>query len=284
MMKRSFGMVTLAASLALTAGCTKKAEGQVAAVVNGEEITVQEVNAEMGLQQIPPGVEKDAVRQGALQRIVERRLLAQAAKDDGLDKSPEYLIRRRALDDALLVQTLAKKISATIKVPEARQIDAFITERPAMFANRSILTIDRLQFAPKSNTSLLKQLETAHTLDAVADTLRTNKIEFMRDKGEIDTARLSADAAKQILALPQGEPFILPQGGLYVAGVVVSTRAAPLGGGQVRPVAVNILRGEQLNKAVESRLTAAKQAAKIEYQTGFAPPKGGAAKPAAGPR
>lgn len=280
MMKRTIGLITLTAGLAVTGGCAKKAEGQVAAVVNGDEITLQEVNAEMGLQQAPPGVEKDSARQGALQRIVNRRLLAQAAKDDGLDKSPEYLIRRTALDDALLVQTLAKKINATIKVPESRQIDAWVAQRPAMFAARSILTIDRLQFAAKIDPSLVTQLEAAHSLDAVVETLRTNKIEFRRDKGEIDTARLNPALVKQILALPQGEPFILPQDGLYVAGVVVSSRPAPVEGDKVRPLAVSALRDEQLNKAVESRLTTARQAAKIEYQAGFAPPKGGSAKPA----
>ena len=272
-MNRTIRVTSLAVSLFLLAGCEKQAEGQVAAVVNGEEITLQEVNAELGLEKVPSGVAESTARQAALQRIVQRRLLAQAAKDDGLDKSPEYIIRLRTLDDALLVQMLARKIGATIRVPERRQIDALIKERPAMFASRAVLSIDQLQFVPPAKGSLLKQLEDDHSLDAVAVTLKANKVAFARSKAEIDTGQLSAQIAAQIAALPAGEPFILPQGGLYTVGVVTGTRPNPLTGDAVDPVAVNTLRNEQLNKAVQRRLSEAQAAAKIEYQPGFAPPK-----------
>src|ERR1043166_1152046 len=85
-MKRSTITVSLAMSMVLLAGCAKKAEGQVAAVVNGEEITLQEVNAELGDGNVPEGAAGAAARQTALQRIVQRRLLAQTARDEGLDK------------------------------------------------------------------------------------------------------------------------------------------------------------------------------------------------------
>ena len=68
----------------LLGGCQKEATGQVAAVVNGEEITLQEINAELAQLQVPEGVDRAQVQQAALQRIVDRRLLAQAAKEDGL--------------------------------------------------------------------------------------------------------------------------------------------------------------------------------------------------------
>ena len=86
----------------LLGGCQKEATGQVAAVVNGEEITLQEINAELAQLQVPEGVDRAQVQQAALQRIVDRRLLAQAAKEDGLDATPEFLVRHRQLEDALL--------------------------------------------------------------------------------------------------------------------------------------------------------------------------------------
>ena len=177
-MNRTIRLASLAASLILLAGCEKTAEGQVAAVVNGEEITLREVDMEMEMQKVSKGIAESTARQAALQRIVQRRLLAQAARSDGIDQSPDYLIRRRVLDDSLLIQLLAKKIDATIKVPQPSAIDALIKERPAMFANRTMMTIDRIQFA--GNESVLKQLEDAHSIDAVVEVLNANKIEFTR--------------------------------------------------------------------------------------------------------
>ena len=78
--------IALALVLGSLAACKQEATGQVAAVVNGEEITLQEVNSEIGGAELPQNVDRKAIQQAALQRIIERRLLAQAAKDDGLDK------------------------------------------------------------------------------------------------------------------------------------------------------------------------------------------------------
>ena len=95
-MNRKISLTFAVAALALS-GCGKEATGQVAAVVNGEEITLQEINAELGSRPIPEGVDKKVIQQAALQRLVERRLLAQAARDDELDKTPDYLLRERQL-------------------------------------------------------------------------------------------------------------------------------------------------------------------------------------------
>lgn len=266
-------IAVLALGAVLLTGCGKKAEGQVAAVVNGEEITVQEVNAEMGVVPASHGAQKGDASKQALQRIIERRLLAQAAKDDDLDKSPEYLIRQRALDDALLVQLLAKKVGATIKIPDTREIESFIASRPEQFANRSILSIDRIQFVPTGDSSLPARLEKTETMDEIAAVLKSSGIAFERGPTGLDSAQLGSSLAKQILALPAGKPFILPGPGVYVAGVVTSVRVVPVAGDRAKPVAVGILRNEQLSKTVQRRLDAAKAQAKIEYQAGFAPPK-----------
>src|SRR3546814_15555745 len=90
---RKFSLTFAAAALALW-GCGKEATGQVGAGVNGEEITLREINAELGSRPIPEGVDKKVIQQAALQRLVERRLLAQAARDDELDKTPDYQIGR----------------------------------------------------------------------------------------------------------------------------------------------------------------------------------------------
>ncbi|UZK67727.1 SurA N-terminal domain-containing protein [Sphingomonas sp. M1-B02] len=264
-------------------GCQKKAEGQVAAVVNGEEITIQEVNSEVGAVDLPKSVDKDAIRQQALQRIIERRLLAQVAKEEGLDKDGEYLIRRRALDDNLLAQMLAKKIGATIRIPEAAKLDEYIKKSPAMFGGREILTLDRIQFAVPADPTTLKPLQAARNMDQVEATLRQLNIQFSRAPAELDTARTPPAILSQINALPSGEPFILPQGRSATAAVVTARRAVPLAGDGAKPVAANAVREEELAKAIEGRLKAATSAAKIEYQTGFAPAKPSAAKKAASP-
>jgi len=276
---RSLAVIAAVAAVGL-GGCAKKAEGQVAAVVNGEEVTLQEINAEIADRNLSANPDKNAVRQAALQSIIERRVLAQAARRDGLDRDAEFLLKRRALEDALLIQMMARKIGSTIRIPEDQQLEAEMKARPSAFAQRSVLSIDRIQFPAPADRAKLQLLKDDHSLEAVADTLRSQNITFTRGTGKLDTAQVAPGLVKQIDALPPGEPFVIEQGGGVVVAVVTGRESVPMDLNAAKPMASKMLRAEELNKAVSQRLKTALGEAKIEYQTGFAPPKS-AQKPAA---
>lgn len=269
-MNRLISFTCALAALSLTA-CDKEATGQVAAVVNGEEITLQEINAELGSTPIPEGIDKKVVQQAALQRIVERRLLAQAARDDELDKTPDYLLRERQLRDALLVQLMGQRAERALKVPGQQEIDKFIAENPVMFGERKILAVDRIQFAMPKNLDQLKSLEDDHSMEAVAGRLKQMGIEFNRDATQIDSAALGQQRLQQIRALPAGEPFVIPENGIVTVGVVTGERAEPVPAANARPLAVQALRNKQLSETIQQRLKQSRTNAEIAYQPGFAP-------------
>lgn len=277
-MNRTYCVVMAIAALSLSA-CDKEATGQVAAVVNGEEITLQEINAELGNAPIPEGVDKKQVQQAALQRIVERRLLAQAARDDELDKTPDYLLRERQLRDALLVQLMGQRAERALKVPGQQEIDKFIAENPVMFGERKIFTVDRIQFPLPKDAAQLKALEGDHSMEAVANNLRSMGIAFRRDSAQVDSAILGQQRVRQIEALPAGEPFVIPENGIATVGVITGARAEPVPPANARPIAVEVLRNRQLGETMQQRLKQSRAAAKIEYQSGFAPAAGAAGTP-----
>lgn len=261
------------------AACDKEPTGQVAAVVNGEEITLQEVNAELGSVNIPDGVDKKAVQQAALGRVIERRLLAQSARDEGLDKTPDYLLRERQLRDALLVQLLGQKTQRAQRVPDQSEIDKFIADNPDMFADRKIFAIDRIQFPLPKDMAQLKALENDHSMEAIAAHLQELGIKFARTDAQMDSAQVGKKRMQQIRALPAGEPFIAPEGGMVTVAVIKSERAVPLTGDTARPLAVQAIQNQQLTSAMQDRLKQARAAGEIKYQPDFAP-KGPATPPA----
>lgn len=269
-MNRIIGFTFALAALSV-GGCGKEATGQVAAVVNGEEVTLQEINAELGNTPIPDGVDKKVIQQGALQRIVERRLLAQAARNDALDKTPDYLLRERQLRDALLVQLMAQRAERALKVPGEQEIDKFIADNPLMFDSRKILTVDRIQFALPKSLDQLKALENDHSMGAVAARLQQMGIEFRRDTTQVDAAVLGPQRMEQIQALPAGEPFVIPENGVVTVGVVTGERAEPVPPANARPLAVQALRKQQLAETIQARLKQSRAEAEIQYQPGFAP-------------
>jgi EpsD family peptidyl-prolyl cis-trans isomerase len=275
-------LAALLASTTLLVACDREATGQVAAVVNGEEITLQEINAELSGTNIPQGADQKRIQQAALQRIIERRLLAQTAKEEGVDQSPEYLIRKRQLEEALLVQMLRQRQERAAAVPDQRAIDKYVQDNPGIFAGRTVYTLDRIQFPLPADVSSLRALEDDKTMAAVAATLDGLGIRFERGPAQMDTARLGPQQLAQIRQLPPGEPFITPEGGLVTVAVITNSSAQPITAQNARPVAVEAMRNESINKSLQAQLEQARKTAEIEYQAGFAPPS--AATPAAGAR
>lgn len=269
----SVSLIALTSLSLMTAACQKKAEGQVVAVVNGEEITLNELNAEIADLNVPAGADRNAVRAEVLQRMVDRRLLAQAAKDSGLDRDPTYISQERRMKERLLVSMYGRKALDTIQVPDNAKVDQFMAARPAMFASRTRYNLEQLQFEMPQDTSRLKELESAHTLAEVSQKLTSMGITFQHGVGAMDSATIQPAALKRIEALPPGEPFIVPQGGRVIVSVITGKEPIVLPAEQARPLAVQALRSEELNKIGEQRLTEAKAKAKVEYQPGYEPPK-----------
>lgn len=271
--------VAVIAALCILTACQKEATGQVAAVVNGEEITLQEINAQLSQLEIPEGADREEVQKLALQRIIDLRLLAQAARREGVDKTPEFLVRRRQLEDALLVQLLGQATGRTAAVPDARAIDEYIQANPALFGGRTIFSVDRIQFPVPADRSVLRSLENDGTMDAVANRLRELGIDFTRDEGQMDSARLGQDRLNRIRALPEGEPFVIPEGGTVTVAVITGQSVQPVAEDEARPAAVQLMRSQALSGALRQRLENEKASAEIEYQEGFAPAEGAAVAP-----
>lgn len=274
---RSKTAAALACAL-LFSGCGREPGGQVAAVVGDDEITLQEINAEIGNAQIPKGADPKAIQRTALQRTIERRLLAGMARDDGLEKQPEFIIRQRQLEDALLVQMLRDQAGRSIRVPNEAALDKYVAAHPNRFADRTLLRLDQIRFPMPPDPTKLRALEADHSIDAVAATLNKLGIAFERVPATLDSSQLPPAVLARIKALPAGEPFIVPDGALVSVSVVSSSLAAPVLGAAARPIAVQMIRNEELAKNLEQRFKAKKASTEIEYQPGFEPPKTGKQK------
>src|SRR4051794_31182151 len=129
--------IVLAIVLAcVVSSCEKKPQGQAIAVVNNEELTASDLNAELGNANVSPADASKDARSQALQRLIDRRLLAQEAKSEGLDKSPEFLNQERRMTEELLINMLIGRQAKTAQVPSPAEIAQFEASHPGMFAKR----------------------------------------------------------------------------------------------------------------------------------------------------
>ena len=259
-----------AAFIALHA-CSSEPTGQVVAVVNGEEITQQELNAEIAELPAPPIGDKEAIRRQILQQIIDRRLMAQVAKEDGLDRDPMYVIRERRLKEELLVQMYGVKTADTVRVPDAASVKKYLADNPGKFSQRTAYLVDQISFDFPSDQKILKALEADKSLADVEETLRSFKIDYSKGANSMDSGNIPTPVLNQILALPAGEPFIIPMQGKVVVSVITGRQPVPTTEQQASPMAAQTMRAESIGKVLRTRLDEAKAKANISYQDGLAP-------------
>lgn len=291
------GKTRFAASLAivaLVAGCSRGGDtpkGQVVATVNGDDITIHELNSELSLARPPADVPRKTVEQVVLARVIERKMLADVARERQLDKNPNFILAQRRVDDGLLVQALQSDIAKKVPIPTREAAEKYIETHPDQFAQRKLYTIDQIQFLRPANIASIG-LEPAKTMGDVADVLTKNKIEFRRNNAGIDALQVNPALVAEIgkiLARNPNEVFMFadqPQGApapiMYV-NKVTDVKVQPFTGEPAITFAQQVLQRENVQKALVDNLATFKKAsdAKIKYAAGYGPPP--VAKPAGTP-
>ena len=278
-MKATQVPILLAAVAALTlTACSNDAkapEGQVVATVDGKDVTIHEVNAEIGgMGSQAQSAPRKLVEAVALSRVIERKMLAAEARTKKLDQSPQFVLAKTRADENLLVQALQAEVAGKVNQTPREGAQKFISDNPIMFAERRIMTLDQIQFlrTPKSAALPLKE---AKTMQDVERLLLEQNIEYRR--------------------APQGAPAPV----VYV-NVVAEMKTDPFIGEKAIGYAQQVIQRQEVGKRLQAELTRLREVnkAKITYAKGYeapdkvaallekagtAAPAGGAAKPAAGP-
>lgn len=269
------GMLAAATIAAvLVSGCHKKAGGQVVAVVNGQEITQQELNGELNGAQIPPTADRKAIMNQLLARVIDRKLLVGKAERDKLDQSPAFLAQTARAHDEILINLLAGNVARTSALPNGAAADQFVAANPSLFGERKRYQLDQVAFPMTNDPALGKKLQAAKSMDAIVAALKESGVQYQSGKGQLDTGGIPPDAARKIAALPAGEPFLVPQGGQVVASVIRSSETVPVAGDQAKAGATAIIRRQAVETAMKKQLDTERRTAKIDYAQGFAaPPK-----------
>jgi peptidyl-prolyl cis-trans isomerase C len=256
-----------------TTGQAAAPQGQVVAVVNGEEILLQDVDAQLADMNLPATADRKAARIALIQQVVNRKIMAQEARKLGFDRDPGFIAQRRRAEEELLLSTFARRKMEAVPAPDGAAIARFMTENPHMFAQRKIYRIDQIQFDMPADPATLKSLQSAHSLDEVARALTGMGLKFQRGNGTMDSARIPARQLEQILRLPKGEPFVLPgsQPGKGLANVITGSEPLSVSQAEQRDIAAKAIRNQALAKIGEQQLNDAKAKAQIEYQPGYQP-------------
>ena len=250
----------------MLAACSGKApKGQVLAVVNGQEVTVQDLASEARARKLGGRVNQPAL----LQEVVARTLLAQSAHARKLDGDPGYPADVKRLQQTFLAE---KELAADVKPaapPTAAQIQAFIDKNPQAFAQRTRFSVDMLRYQPGPAQNAIG---TPPTLDLAIAKLKSLNVTYEQRKQVLDSISLPLQLTQRLQSSANGQ-FTEIQQGQAVLGLVVDARAQVTATPeQQTALARQLLMQGAAQRQINGVVGALRAKAKIAYQAGFAPP------------
>lgn len=275
-------LVTGLIGLVLALGaCDSKAPGEDAvATVDGYEITLAELNHELAESGMPD-TQDPATRQAALQAIINRKLLAAMAEESELDRTPDFILREQRMRDVVLADAAVRSLAPQEGRSSLDEVDAFLDTNLGQGRERTVYAVEGLRFARPRQAEVMDRLVAASSLEEIRRVLRDEDIESSGGTLAWDSATLPTDLVRRLNQLPDGEPFLMPEGNGIVAGVIREKRTMPLDPAQSRIIAESAVAQQTARTRVMDWLEQARHSATIQYGEGYAPAEPAAAEDSA---
>lgn len=277
---------------ALLAGCgDKKDEAatdskvptQVAAKVNGTELTVHQVNH--ALQRIPnlSAEQSKAASLQVVRNLVDQELLVQKALGDKLDRDTNVVQALDAARRQILAEAYMGRKLGTPAEPTDAEVSAYFDQHPELFTQRKIYRLQEISIkAPQDKHDAIRtQLGASKTLNDFGAWLKAENYEVKATQGVKPAEQLPQAMLPQLAKMPDGQAMVVntPDGLLVI--VLADSQTQPVTLEQAKPAIARKLQVDARQKAAKAELDALKAAAKIEYMGEFADAGNEEATPAA---
>lgn len=284
MINQAFWIVTaLPLAVALTAGCAREdgpvTATQVAARVNGDEITVHQVNYFLARNRnVTPEVAARAKRE-ILDGLIDRHLASQKAIDSRLDRSPNVVQAIEAAKSEILARAYLEQVVATLPEPAPWEIQKYYSEHPELFAQRRVFDLEEFAFVAKDDVAAgLRELSSrARSMQEVAEWLRSRGVNFVANHGARAAEQIALDILPRLQAMKEGRIQLFDAGGgRYQVIRVLAAKVEPVDEATATPRIKQFLVNRRSSEVIAKQMRQIKEQAKIEFVGEFA---GGAAAP-----
>ena len=262
--------------LVLAAGCGddgRPAATQVAAKVNGDEITVHQINAMLGQNpNLAPG-DAAAARGEALRRLIERQIAVQQARRGKFDRSPKVLLAMEAAREEALARAFTEEFARSQPAPSAADVKRYYAENPALFSQRRVFSLETISVTADEalGAELKRRAAKLGSVKAIGEWLSSRNVRFAPNSGVRGAEEIPLAMLPTLHAMKEGEIQVLDEGaGRFQVVRVASAHPAPVDLATATPSIRQFLFNRSVGEAMEAKLRQLRAAAKIEYFGEFA--------------
>ena len=262
--------VLSAAALMLIVGlsaCSNKEKkpGQALASVNGEEVTVLQLNEELQRAGVQAAQQQAASKQ-LLEVLIDRQLLQNEALKEKMDRDPKVVQAVERAKSLIIAQTYLQKRIGTVARPTKAEIEDYFQKHPEFFTARKQFDMKELVIASKDLSAEVKAaMDAAKTLEEVVTWLEAHKVKFARTQISRTTADLAPELVSKLVSMPKGQLFIIKEGERSMLISIAEIKEAPVTLEVAAPQIDQFLFNKKSKDATDAELKRLRATAKIEY-------------------
>jgi len=275
-MQKRLGLILRVTILSLLVACAdenkSKAPGQIAVIVNGEEISIYQLEDALhqaGLVSDEKG--KQAMPQ-LLKRLIEQSLILQQAKADKLERDAGVMMALEAAKRKILTEEWLKRKMNSVKKANPQEIEAFYNVHPELFEKRKVFQLKELYIDTKSESQskIAKIIDSTDDVNTLEHHLEAQKVPFNANQSTLTAEQLPMDRLPLLSALPLGHFIkIISENGVLIQGVL-SAKESPTDKTKAASLIEAFLNNQERKKESEVLIKHLHETAKIEYLGEFA--------------
>lgn len=272
------------ATLGGTSGCAEKDDEtklatQVAARVNGDEITVHQINYVLERSGNVTPETAEQIKRQVLERLIDQQLAVQKAIENQLDRSPKVMqaieaSRREILARAYLetvAQSTPERFEWDVQIKE--EVSDYYAAHPELFAQRRVFTIEAINFLASGEVAaaLRQYMSKDRSMEDIAGWLKSQNIKFAARRSQRAAEQMSLEHLPQVQAMKAGEIGLFDLGNQRLQVIrVVSFKDAPVDEATAAPRIQQFLSNRQSRGVLANEMTRIRDQAHIEYLGEFA--------------
>lgn len=259
--------LTLLAAAALSAcgGDKAKKAGQALASVNGEEITVLQLNEELQRSNVQAAQQQEASKK-LLEALIDRQLLQNEAAKEKIDRDPKVVQAIERAKSLIVAQAYMQKRIGTVARPGKPEVEEYYAKHPEFFSQRKQFDMRELVIATSDMSDALKKaMDGAKSLEEVAAWLDGNKLKYVRTQLSRTGADLAPELSAKLLAMPKGQLFVVREGERTMLISIAEIKDAPVALAVAAPQIEQFLFNKKNKEAADAELARLRASAKIEY-------------------
>jgi EpsD family peptidyl-prolyl cis-trans isomerase len=269
--------IALTALVVLLSGCEKpavSAKSETVATVAGDKISAAELNLALSRLGELSEAQTAEAKSKLLQALIDQRLVAQAAIKAGLDKEPAVEIAVAHAGRQVLAEAYAERNFKDVAKPSDTEIAEYFSQHPELFSQRRIYRIQELDLTVDASrmAEVEEKLKSSHSIGDFVNWVKEQGIEGKSAVAVKPAEQIPTPLLARLSQMKDGQVALLPgRPGHVVIQQLLESQMQPVSLEQSQGAIERALTVQKRNKLMEADLKKLREAAKIEYTSGYAP-------------